>query len=132
MLPRPSLTVLMLSTYCRRYVCKAWLQPTTRYVNNDLALAVATKVAVRSLTLDLHDKPADFPLNRHQGAQHGRVQRRSIRILLRKLREITTAIQHPIPSSVRRSQAPAANHHHHLNLIHRMQVRQEGSQMCPI
>src|SRR5262245_60034675 len=70
------------------------------------ALAVATKVAVRRLTLGLHDKSADFPLNRHQGAQYGRVQRRPIRILFRKLREITTTIQHPIPSSVRRSQAP--------------------------
>src|SRR4029078_11040195 len=114
MLPRPSLTVLMLSTCCRRYVCKAWLQPTTRYVNNDLALAVATKVAVRSLTLDLHDKPADFPLNRHQGAQHGWVQRGSSGFLLRNPGEITITIQHPIPSSVRRSQAPAANPHHHL------------------
>src|SRR5215475_2983359 len=90
-----------------------WLARTALSVNDanggppqrpSTVLAAATNVAIRDLALGLHDKPADFPFNRHQGAQHARVHRRPIRILFRELREITTSIQHP--TLPRRSQAP--------------------------
>src|SRR5262249_25032120 len=119
---------------CNAYASDGLLAPTALSVNDtnggppqrpSTVLAVAANVAIRGLALGLHDKPADLPLNRHQGAQHGRVHRRPIRILFRELREITTSIQHPIPPRTGAPKRPTANQRQYLNLIRRIQVWQE-------
>src|SRR5262249_46448137 len=74
---------------------------------------LAIDAAISSLDLGLGlglDDAADLPLERHQRRQDRWIYRRTVRILVGKFCEITTAVQHPHPPRLSARKCPHLNH----------------------